>query len=49
MNLPPDVSGHLREVFEQMDLLLSCEQVEAGMCCLVSMLQHLRALRRFME
>ncbi len=47
--LPRVAADHLRAAFEQMDLLLRAEQEDAGLPYLVSMVQHLRAVRQFTD
>jgi hypothetical protein len=37
---------HLRAALEQMDLLMTTRQIDAGFLCLVDLLRNLRALRR---
>ena len=36
---------HLRAALRQTDLLLATRQIDAGMCHLLELLRHLRALR----
>ena len=42
----PRGASHLRSAFEQMDLLLRAQQLEAGLGSLVALLRHLQAVRR---
>ena len=44
--MPCRAEDRLRAAMEQMDLLLASEQVDAGLSHLVSLLEHLRALRQ---
>jgi len=44
--LSPAVARHLREAFEQMDLLLVGDDPEDGLRCLLALLGELRIVRR---
>ena len=44
--LPQAARLHLRVALEQMDLLLETQQAEAALPHLLSLLRHMRALRR---
>jgi len=46
VRLSPDTARHLREAFEQMDLLLVGDDPEDGLRCLLALLGELRIVRR---
>jgi hypothetical protein len=46
IQLTPLAAAELHKALQQMDLLLRAQQVEPGLQALVTMLRHLRMLRR---